>query len=94
MGREKRARLRRRTPEELVVAHITTKRPIREEAKRYNKQRIQHLLLRKKNRHDHVKHAWHSKYDAMQLIQIKRNRIPTHTYMVQVVLLHDNLNID
>jgi hypothetical protein len=27
----------RRTPEELVVAHIITRRPIREEAKRYNK---------------------------------------------------------
>jgi hypothetical protein len=35
MGREKRARLKggRRIPEELVIAHITTKRPIREEAK-------------------------------------------------------------
>jgi hypothetical protein len=57
MGREKRARLKedRRTPEELVVAHITTKRPIREEAKCYNKQRMQHLLLWKKNRHEHVK---------------------------------------
>jgi hypothetical protein len=30
----------------------------------------------------------------MQLIQIKQNRIPTHTYMVQVVLLHDKLNVD
>jgi hypothetical protein len=30
----------RRTPRELVVAHITMKRPIREEAKRYNKQRM------------------------------------------------------
>jgi hypothetical protein len=46
-----------RTPEELVVAHNTTKRPIREEAKRYNKQRMQHLLLWKKNQHDHVKHV-------------------------------------
>jgi hypothetical protein len=27
-----------KTPEELVVAHNTTKRPIREEAKHYNKQ--------------------------------------------------------
>jgi hypothetical protein len=44
----------RRTPEELVVAHIIMKRPIREEAKRYNKQRMQHLLLRQKNRHDHM----------------------------------------
>jgi hypothetical protein len=26
-----------RTPKELVVAHIITRRPIREEAKRYNK---------------------------------------------------------
>jgi hypothetical protein len=42
-------------PEELFVAHITTKRPIREEANRYNKQRMQHLLLRQENRHDHVK---------------------------------------
>jgi hypothetical protein len=32
-------------PEELVVAHITTKHPNREEANRYNKQRMQHLLL-------------------------------------------------
>jgi hypothetical protein len=42
MGREKMARLKdgRRTPEELVVAHTTTNRPIREEAKRYNKQRV------------------------------------------------------
>jgi hypothetical protein len=47
----------RRTPEEFVVAHITTNRPIREEAKCYNKQRMQHLLLRQKNRHDHVKHV-------------------------------------
>jgi hypothetical protein len=47
----------RRTPKELVVAHITTKRPIREEANRYNKQQMQYLLLRQKNRHDHVKHA-------------------------------------
>jgi hypothetical protein len=44
----------RRTPEELVVAHITTKRPIHEEANRYNKQQMQHLLLRRKNRHEHV----------------------------------------
>jgi hypothetical protein len=60
MGREKRARLKKhcqRMPEELVVAHITTKRPIREEANRYNKQRMQHLLLWRKNRRDHVKHA-------------------------------------
>jgi hypothetical protein len=51
----------RRTPEELAVAHITTKLPIREEANCYNKQRMQHLLLWQKNRHDHVKHvcmAW------------------------------------
>jgi rRNA pseudouridine-1189 N-methylase Emg1 (Nep1/Mra1 family) len=57
MGREKRARLKKvvgETSEELVVAHITTKRPIREEAKRYNKQRMQDLLLRQNNRHDHV----------------------------------------
>jgi hypothetical protein len=30
----------RKTPEELVVAHNTTKRHIREEAKCYNKQRM------------------------------------------------------
>jgi hypothetical protein len=30
----------RRTLEELVVAHNTTKHPIREEANRYNKQRM------------------------------------------------------
>jgi hypothetical protein len=47
----------RRTPEELVVAHITTNQPIREEAKHYNKQWMQHLLLWRKNRHDHVKHV-------------------------------------
>jgi hypothetical protein len=43
MGREKRARLKmcQETSEELVVAHITTKRPIREEANCYNKQRMQ-----------------------------------------------------
>jgi hypothetical protein len=28
------------------------------------------------------------------LTKLSRIRIPTHTYMVQVVLLHDNLNID
>jgi hypothetical protein len=57
MAREKRARLKTLsgTPKELVVAHITMKRPIREEANRYNKQRMQHLLLRQKNRHEHVK---------------------------------------
>jgi hypothetical protein len=44
----------RRTPEELVVAHITTKHPMREEANRYNKHRMQHLLLRRKKRHAHV----------------------------------------
>ena len=44
----------RRTPEELVVAHTTTKCPIREEANSYNKQRMQNLLLRQKNQHDHV----------------------------------------
>jgi hypothetical protein len=72
----------RRTPEELVVAHITTKRPIREEAKYYNKQRMQHLLLRQKNRMIMWSiYAWHGKYDAMQLIQIKRDRNPdTHIY--------------
>jgi hypothetical protein len=48
----------RRTREELVVAHNTMKRPIREEAKYYNKQRMQHLLLQKKNRHDHMKHVF------------------------------------
>jgi hypothetical protein len=47
----------RRTPEGLVVAHITTRHPIRKEAKCYNKQRKQHLLLRRNNRHDHVKHV-------------------------------------
>jgi hypothetical protein len=36
MGREKRARLKNNV-EELVVAHITTRRPIRKEANRYNK---------------------------------------------------------
>jgi hypothetical protein len=56
MGREKRARLKN-IVEELVVAHITTKHPIREEANRYNKQRMQHLLLQQKNRHDHVKYV-------------------------------------
>jgi hypothetical protein len=30
----------RRIPEEFAVAHNTTKRPIREEAKYYNKQRM------------------------------------------------------
>jgi hypothetical protein len=44
----------RRTPDELVIAHIIMKRPICEEAKRYNKQWMQHLLLRQKNRHDHM----------------------------------------
>jgi hypothetical protein len=43
--------------EELVVAHITMKRPIRKEANRYNKQWMQHLLLRQKNQHDHVKYV-------------------------------------
>jgi hypothetical protein len=46
-----------RTPEELVVAHNTTNRPIREEANRYNKQQMQHLLLWQNNRHDHMKHV-------------------------------------
>jgi hypothetical protein len=44
----------RGTPVELVVAHNTTKRPIREEPNRYNKQRMQHLLVRQKIRHDHM----------------------------------------
>jgi hypothetical protein len=44
----------RGTPVELFVAHNTMKRPIREEANRYNKQWMQHLLLPQKNRHDHV----------------------------------------
>jgi hypothetical protein len=48
----------RGTPEELVVAPNTMKRPIREEAKCYNKQWMQGLLLREKNRHDHVKHVY------------------------------------
>jgi hypothetical protein len=53
MGREKRARLERlpRTPEGLVLAHITMKHPTREEAKHYNKQRMQNLLWQK-NQHD------------------------------------------
>jgi hypothetical protein len=33
-------------------------------------------------------HAWHAIYDAMRLIQIKRNRNPD-THMVQVILLLD-----
>jgi hypothetical protein len=45
----------RRTPEELVVAHNTMKRPIRKEANSYNKQRMQILLLQQNNRHDHAK---------------------------------------
>jgi hypothetical protein len=45
----------RRTLEELVFAHITMNQPIREEAKCYNKQRMQHLLLQQKNWHEHVK---------------------------------------
>jgi hypothetical protein len=43
MGREKRARLKNideELSEELVVAHNTTKRPIWEEAKHYNKQQM------------------------------------------------------
>jgi hypothetical protein len=62
-----------RTPEELVVAHNTTKRPIREEANRYNKQRMQHLLLRQKNRHDHVKHA--CMHDMAIMIQCKLSKL-------------------
>jgi hypothetical protein len=45
----------RRTSKELVIVHITTKRPIREEANFYNKQWMQYLLLREKIRHEHVK---------------------------------------
>jgi hypothetical protein len=52
-------------PEELVVAHITTKHPIREEPNRYNKQRMQHLLLRQKNRHEHVKLYMHEMANMM-----------------------------
>jgi hypothetical protein len=40
------------------------------------------------------KYAWHGKYDAMQLIQIKRNQNPDTQYMVQVVLLNDILIVD
>jgi hypothetical protein len=37
----------------------------------------------------------HGNYDAMQLIsKLSGTEIPTHTYMVKVVLLHDNLNVD
>jgi hypothetical protein len=72
----------RRTFEELVVAHITMKRPIWEEVNRYNKQQMQHLLLRIKNRHDHVKHAcmtWQLWCNATY--PIKRNWTPdTHIY--------------
>jgi hypothetical protein len=67
---------------------------MREEANRYNKHRMQHLLLRQNNRHDHVKYAYHGNYDAMQPIpKLSGTGIPTHTYMVEVVLLHDNLNV-
>jgi hypothetical protein len=84
----------RRTPEELVVAHITTKRPIREEANRYNKQRMQLTTTTKES-------AWsweacmHDMAIMMQcnLFILSGIGIPTHTYMVQVVLLHCNLNV-
>jgi hypothetical protein len=39
----------RRAPEELAVAHITTKRPIREEENRYNKQRMQLSTMTKES---------------------------------------------
>jgi hypothetical protein len=42
---------------------------------------MQHLLLRKRTRHDHVNACMHDNYDAMQLIKIKRNRnSDTHIY--------------
>jgi hypothetical protein len=69
------------TSEELVVAHITTNRPIREEANATTNNGC-NTYYYGKNRHGHVKHAcmtW--QYDAMQLIQIKRNQNPdTHLY--------------
>jgi hypothetical protein len=39
-------------------------------------------------------YAWHGNYGAMQLIQkLSGIGIPTHIDMVQVVLLHGNLNV-
>jgi hypothetical protein len=86
----------RRTPKELIVAHITTNRPIREKANRYNKHRMQHLLLGRKKRHAHVKHvcmAWQVWCNATYS-KLSGIGIPTHTYMVQVVLLHGILIVD
>jgi hypothetical protein len=50
---------------------------------------MQHLLLRRKNRHDHVKHVcmtWQLWRNATYP-KLSGIGIPTHTYMVQVVLL-------
>jgi hypothetical protein len=73
----------RRTSKELVVAHITMKRPIRKEADRYNKQRMQHLLLRENNRHDYVKHVcmtWQLWCNATYPIKPKSESRHTHIW--------------
>jgi hypothetical protein len=51
----------RRIPEELVVAHNTTKRPIREEAKCYNKQRMHTYYYGKRIGMIMRMYAWHGK---------------------------------
>jgi hypothetical protein len=39
-------------------------------------------------------HAWHDKYDAMQLIQIKRNRNPDTHIWFKLFYYSANLNVD
>jgi hypothetical protein len=53
-----------------------------------------HLLLRQKNQHDHVNAcmSWQLWCNA-SYSKLSGIRIPTHTYMVQVVLLNVNLNV-
>jgi hypothetical protein len=71
-----------RTPKELVVAHITMKRPIQEEANHYNKQQMQHFLLRQENRYDHMEACmtWQLWCNATYH-KIKRNQnSDTHIY--------------
>jgi hypothetical protein len=74
------------------LSFLTSPRSVLSEKKKicYNKQRMHTYYYGKRiGMIMWSMYACHGNYDAMQLIQIKRNRIPTHIYIVQVIYLPD-----
>jgi hypothetical protein len=71
------------------------KRPIREEANRYNKQRMQLTSMAEES----ASSCEACTDDMAIMMQCNLSKLSgigilTHTYMIQVILLHDNLKVD